>query len=233
MLPFASWHATFPLSQVCEPFLHHLGLVTPFQDVLQPRDAQGTASSVSSLDGRIPASSWLPGRMRGWVGVYVMIGSLVECRMPDIITPPIIMEDLKGRMAIPLPPQTLPLWFCGEGSVSLLEKLPRRIYCAQAWKSLPRFDQYCKVNCSKQGQPSLSLRQSGCPRRREDYRKKEKEKRCLFPFLRPWSVTKSEGKLIGLTWVSSIEGTLCSPSSQTSPGSVRIALEKPIAQAFS
>lgn len=70
--------------------------------------------------------------MRGWAGVCVMIGSPVECRMPDIITSPIIIEDLEGRMAAPLPPQTLPLWFCGEGLVSLLEELPRWIYCAQA-----------------------------------------------------------------------------------------------------
>lgn len=42
--------------------------------------------------------------------------------MLDIVTSLIVMGELKGRMTAPLPSQTLPLWFCCEVFVSLLEK---------------------------------------------------------------------------------------------------------------
>lgn len=60
-----------------------------------------------------------------------------------------------------------------------------------------------------------------------------KGEKVPFSFLTTMKLMESEVKLIGLTRVSSGEGTLHSPSSQTSLGSVRIALEKPTAQAFS
>lgn len=163
---------------------------------------------VSSLVRKIPASSWLAGRKRGWLGVCVMTGSPVGCRMPGIITPTIFVKDLKGWMATPLPRR--PAFMVLQWRICITTRKAWWIYCVPRLESHSlALTQYCKVNCSQEGQPSF-LRWFSCPKgmRSPGGRKRRK---LPFSLKQPWIWGKT-----ALTLVFSVERMLCGPSRQTS-----------------